>query len=286
MVLNAAIPSTGAGAAYSPQPITLPFATGYPKEGPLSALVFLTIPTGQLSGSLNVNISQFGMSMVQSLLVDNEANIVPITINVGQSNASVAFGIQPNGTQIIPVFQTGVNLTINVTVGPGAVAPVALAFQIFNTYVPPSSWVSNLSVNGDVDIMNVSGGVNVQVTNATSLGVGIVAEPVGGANSAFIGVNSAIKTLKANPGTFKGLCCSALVVGWLQMFDVSNATNITLGTTPPTFTFPFTIVNVVSPLNLPPEGLKFVNGLYMSFTTTPNGSTDTGSYLVGTAYYA
>ena len=287
MVNQLAIPATNvAPSGFSPQPIPNPYATGAPPEGPLSALLFLEIPAGQLSGLVSVNISQFGMSMIQSMLVDNEANAVGITVNAG-SNA-LNFGIQPSGSQIVPIFQTGVNLTINVTLTTAALdpetgnpVPVGLAFQIFNTYVPPASWVANLTVNGAVDIVNVTGGVNVTVSNVASIGVGIIAEPTGGARGYFDGINSVIKTMKAAPGTFKGFSAQCSAAGWLQCFDVSNLGQITLGVTTPTFSFPCNANVPVSP-ELPPEGLAFAQGMFLAYTTTSNGSTDTGAYLVGT----
>lgn len=281
------VPSTGAGASFSPQPVTNPYATGTPSEGPRSTLLFLVLPTGVLTGSLNTNLSQFGMSMVQSLLVDNEANNTSISVTCGNPAQAITFAIPPGASQIIPVFQTGQLLTINVVAAAAATdvngnpIPVSLAFQIFNTFIPPASWFANLSVNGTVDISEVTGGVNVNVSNAGTIGVAVTAEPTGGARGYFDGINSVIKTMKAAPGTFKGFSAQCSAAGWLQCFDVSNLGQITLGVTAPTFSFPCNANVPVSP-ELPPEGLAFAHGMFLAYTTTANGSTDTGTYLVGT----
>ena len=182
------IGNSGNGAA-SPQPVKNPVARGNPPEGPQSALIFLVIPVGSTSGSITVDVSQFGMSMVQSLLVDNEANGVGISVNAG--TIGVTYGIQPAGTQIIPVFQTGTSLNIVVNVNGPFTIPVSLAFQIFNFEVAPASWVANLSVNGNVNIANVGGSVNVQVANSNLIGVGLAAEITGGAKSMLLTTISA-----------------------------------------------------------------------------------------------
>src|SRR5271163_507156 len=153
------VPSTGAGAAASPQPVAFPYNTGSPAEGPKSALTFLTIAAGELSGQMSVNLSQIGMSMVQSVMVDNEANNVAIAVQA-QNPSGVNFGIQPEGCQIIPIFTAGAILYLTITLASAQATDTSLAFQIFNSWVPPAQWVANLAIAGNVSA-TVSGVVDV-----------------------------------------------------------------------------------------------------------------------------
>jgi hypothetical protein len=286
MVNQLAIPSTGAGAANLPSPVTNPYTTGQPKEGPLSALLFMTIPVGQTQAVYETNISQFGMSMVQSLLVDNEANAIGMTIKAG--SIGVNFGIPPNASQIIPVFQNGTLLQINVTLAAASLTAVSLAFQIFNTFIPPASWFSTMSVNGNMTIESVSGNVQVEVQNANLLGVGIAAEITGGANGKIYGslINSVQQVKMASgQGTFKGFSGLAAAAGWLQVFDAATSSAVTLGTTVPTWAFPLPANTPVNAI-LPPEGLAFQNGLQIAWTTTYNGAVAPASPFQGTVFYA
>jgi hypothetical protein len=287
MANQVVIPSSGAAAARhtSPQPVAFPYASGTPPEGPLSALVATTIPAGQLSATSQFNVSQFGMSMVQSLLVDNEANDVAISVHAGTTGA--AFGIQPAATQIIPVFQTGTNLTIMITLAQVQAIAVVVAFQIFNSFVPPASWVANLSVSGNVNIVEVAGNVNVVVQNASLLGISLEAEPFGGA-SGFVTsalTNSVVKVKNAaGNATFKGFVgTNGSTISWLQLFDAATPTAVTLGTTPPNYTFP--VIGLTSPI-VPPEGLAFLNGLQGAFTLGPTNATPPSAAFAGTLFYA
>jgi hypothetical protein len=102
-----------------------------------STLASLTIPAGAKNGSLSVDVSQFGMSGVQSLLVDNENNDAAITVTTGQ--VGVPFGIQAGGMRVIPVFQKGTLLNIRMTLVNVSAIPVSLAFRIFNTIISPAA---------------------------------------------------------------------------------------------------------------------------------------------------
>jgi hypothetical protein len=286
MVNQIAIPSTGAGASVSPQPVTNPYATGQPKEGPLSAIMFLTIAAGQTTGILRTNISQYGMSMVQSLLVDNEANGIGATIKAG--SIGLNFGIPPNASQLIPVFQTGVLLEIDVALESAPLAAVSLAFQIFNTFIPPASWFSTMSVNGNMTIESVSGNVAVEVQNAELIGVGIAAEVTGGANGKIFGaLTNSVQTVKstAGQGTFKGFSGLSTSAGWIQLFDAPTSGAVVLGTTVPTWAFPLPAATPVNAI-LPPEGLAFVTGLQIAWTTTYNGALAPANPFQGTVFYA
>ena len=287
MANQVVLPATNQVASgFLPQPVSQPFSSGNPAEGPQSALLFLNIPAGQTTGSLNITLSQIGMSMVQSMLVDNEANEVAITVKGG--SIGVSFGIQPSGTQIIPIFQKGTSFAINVTLAQVQLVPVSLAFQVFNTFVPPASWVSNLSVSGNVNINDVTGGVNVTVQNAELIGVGIAAEITGGASSTLLtGLTATAKQIKmaSGTGTFKGFDVLSTVAGWLQLFDTPAPGSVILGTTPPNWSYPI-LANTVANPQLPPEGLAFLTGLQAAFTTTINGNTAPAANLLGNIYYA
>jgi hypothetical protein len=277
---------TGPG-SFSPQPTKNPVATGTPKEGPQSALVFLVIPAGEMQGNLSTNIEQFGMSMVQSLLVDNEANATSITVKAGTQ--AVNFGIQALGTQIIPVFQTGTTLNINIKLPEAVAFDVSLAFQIFNFEVPPASWVANLAVSGNVNIANVGGAVNVNVQNSNLIGVGLAAEVTGGANSKLMtGLSNTVTTVKtaSGVGTFKGFSGLSAAAGWLQFFDASTAGSVTPGTTAPTWTFPVLAGAIAVSSNLPPEGLAFTKGLQAAWTTTATGGIAPAAAWQGNIFYA
>jgi hypothetical protein len=104
------------------------------------------------------------------------------------------------------VFQTGTLLQIQVQLANPAPSPLTLAFQIFNVAVPQGSWFSSLAVNGNVDINDVSGSVNVIVNNADLIGVGLAAEITGGATGTFLAITNTVTQVKLGPGkgTFKG----------------------------------------------------------------------------------
>jgi hypothetical protein len=280
----------GAGAAAfqpsSPQPATAPYATGAPPEGPQSFLAFVNIPAGNTIGLLAFELSQFKMSMVQSLLIDNEANPVAITVT---SQGGVDFGIPAFGTQIVPLFQKGTQLALKITLA--AVQPVQtqIAFQIFNAWVPPASWVSSLAVSGNVNVAAVSGNVNVQVSNAALLGVSLQAATFGGASSALYGgLTNTVVQVKGAPGTgvLKGFDGMSAALGWLQFFDAATPGAVTLGTTTPTYSFPVAPVNTPNRSIFPPEGLKFNNGLQLAWTTTINNATAPASAFQGNIFYA
>lgn len=281
------IPSSGVSATRqaSPQPVAFPYASGSPSEGPLSAIIEMTIPAGQLSATTQVNVSQFGMSMVQSLLVDNQGNAVEINVKAGTTGA--AFGIQSAGTQIIPVFQMGNYLTIMVGLAAVRATATVIAFQIFNSFVPPASWVANLSVSGNVNIAQVSGNVNVVVQNASLLGLSLEAEPFGGA-SGFVtnALTNTVVRVKAASGaaTFKGFAGSnGSTISWMQLFDAATPNAVTLGTTSPNYVFP--VIGLTCP-TLPPEGLIFQNGLQAAFTLGPTNATAPTAVFAGTLFYA
>src|SRR4029453_8260175 len=127
------IPAPGAGATFQPQftqPAAAPFAKGDPPEGPVSFISAITIPAGETRATLTIDVSSVGMSMVQSLLVDNEANGIPVSIRCG---TGVNFGIQPLGTQIIPVFLRGTALAVTMTITDPQAAAVVVALQVFNS---------------------------------------------------------------------------------------------------------------------------------------------------------
>jgi hypothetical protein len=300
MANQLAVPSLNQGAALSPQPVAFPFASGNPPEGPLSALVVLSIPAGQLTGQLTTNISQYGMSMVQSLLVDNEANSVALTVRAGTIGTN--FGIQPFGTQIIPVYQTGVNLITTVTLGTVQTAATVIAFQIFNSSVPPASWVSNLSVSGDVNIASITGTVDVAVQGTTPVsitggsimiaggvvdvsgstiklsgGVNLVAGMAGGASYMLFNplTNTVVSLISNRLATFKGLyALAAAAAQFIQVFDAATPGAVTLGTTSPNLilTIPVVANPVIIPFPIPPEGLAFTNGIQLACTLTATGA--------------
>lgn len=282
------MPSTGAGATFQPafpQPITFPYATGSPKEGPQSFLAFVNIAAGSLTGNLSLDISQFGMSMCQSILVDNEANGVGIAI---KSRNGVNFGIQAFGTQIIPIFQQGTQLSLAVTLASVQAGNTQIAFQIFNYWVPPASWVSNLAVSGNVNVASVSGSVIVNVSNANLLGMNIGAAKTGGCTPFFTAtLTNTVVQVKAASGqaTFKGFMGMSAAVGWLQIFDAPNPAAVTLGTTAPTASFPVQPISTPQTADLPPEGMAVAAGLMAAWTTTANGAAAPASAFQGTLFY-
>jgi hypothetical protein len=289
MVNQIVIPAPGAGGTFQPQftqPAATPFAKGDPPEGPVSFLSAVTIPAGETRATLTIDVSMVGMSMVQSLLVDNEANAIPVSIKCG---TGVNFGIQPLGTQIIPVFLRGTTLAVTMTITDAQAEAVVVALQVFNSFVPPASWVSNLAVAGDVTVAAVSGDVNVTVSGAQLLGVGILAQTEGGASGMLLtALSNTVTSIKSTgAGTFKGFCVSSQATGYLQMFDASSPGVVTLGTTTPTWSFP---VGPAGPtpceLALPPEGLAFAAGLQAAWTTTLTGSTAPAQPVDGTIFYA
>lgn len=314
MVNQLAVPSLAQGPAASPQPVAFPFNTGMPPEGPKSALISLTIPPGMISLQLGVEVGQFGMSMVQSLLVDNEGNNIAITVKAGQ--AGVAFGIQPAGTQIIPVFQSGTNLYITVTLPAAQITATVIAFQIFNAFVPPASWVSNLSVAGNVNIAQITGTVNVAVQGTTPVdivsgtvhiaggavdvtgsmitiegGIELSAAATGGASGFFGVFSNALALLKGGGAptfaTFKGgfLNNASAAISYLQVFDAKQTADVTLGATTPNFVFPLQ-ASVNNAIEVPPEGLACLNGIVVAVTTTATGAAAPANPSTGTLYYA
>lgn len=238
-----------------------------------------------MSATGQYSLTQFGMSMVQSLLIDNEANSVSVNIKAGSTGAT--FGIQPGGTQTIPVFQTGTYLTVRASLNAVSALPVILVLQIFNSWVPPASWVANLSVSGNVNIAQVTGNVNVVVQNATLLGLSLEAEPFGGASGLVVtALTNTVVQVKAAPGaaTFKGFAGSnGSTISWMQLFDANTPGSVTLGTTPPAYTFP--VIGLTSP-QLPPEGLIFRNGIMAAFTLGPTNAIAPTAAFAGTLFYA
>jgi hypothetical protein len=307
-----AVPSLGQGAALSPQPTAFPFKTGTPPEGPKSALISMVIPPGVLSFQLGVEVAQFGMSMVQSLLVDNEGNNVAITVKAGTIGTN--FGIQPGGTQIIPVFQTGTNLLINVSLPAVQATATVIAFQIFNAFVPPASWVSNLSVAGNVNIAQITGTVNVAVQGTTPVsitggvvdiatgnvtvtslqgGVSLNSSAAGGAKYVmFNPLTNVVQSVKASSaGTFKGMYVpSPAAAQFIQVFDALTAAAVTLGVTVPNliFTLPVDAAGAQEPVNLdlPPEGLAFLLGIQIACTLTATGAGAVAAPPIVIVYYA
>lgn len=283
------IPAIGAGATFAPQatqPASSPYNSGDPPEGPRSALVSMAIPAGQTRATSVFTISQFNMSMLQSILVDNEANSIPITITVADG---VNFGIQPFGTQVIPVFTAGTNVSVTLSIAEVQPAAIVIALQLFNNFVQPASWVSNLSVSGNVNVAAVGGDVNVTVSGANILGVGLTAQPTGGASAALIvGMTNTVIQINPAPGatSFKGGAVISGTAGFIQLFDVSTPGLVTLGTTPPNVSIPVGPANQSIELPLPPEGIMFANGLMAAWTTTVNGAVAPANALNGTLFYA
>jgi hypothetical protein len=287
MANQISIPASNAVASgYSPQAVAFPFATGTPKEGPFSVVVSLVVPNGQTSATLHVDLAQIKMSMIQSIMVSNEANPVAISVKVG--TPAVTFGIQSEGTQIIPVFQTASNIYILVTLASVQSAPIIVTFQLFNTWVAPASWVSNLTVNGAVDINQVQGGVNVQVQNANNIPFSINAEPTGGASvSIESGLTNTLTQIKSasGPATFKGCLGLSSSAGFIQIFDAASPSAVTLGTTVPTLAIPVLASAITAPL-MPPEGIATQNGIVVAFTTLFSNATAPTNNWQGEFFYA
>jgi hypothetical protein len=305
MANQLAVPSLGQGAALSPQPVAFPYKSGQPPEGNKTALVLFTLPPNALSGQTIVDVSQFGMSMVQSLMCDNEGNDVAITVQAG--DAGLAFGIQPLGTQIIPVFQASTQLKITVSVSTPQAQALSIAFQIFNAFVPPASWVSNLAVNGNVNVASITGTVNVAVQGTAPVdivggsvmiaggavdvtgstidlagGVSISSSALGGARYALYNpLTNVVVSLKNAQGTFKGIGNSSAAAGFVQVFDAAAPAAVTLGVTVPNMVLPLPFLG-----NLCPEGLAFINGIQLACTSTATGNIAPGAPPIIMGYYA
>jgi len=285
------MPAPGAAGTFSPlspQPKPAPYSKGDPPEGPQTFLAFLNIPAGSLTANLSLDISQFGMSMVQSLLIDNEANPVAITVQSQGGPGGVKFGIPAFGTQIVPMFQRGTQLLLAVTLGAVQLVQTQIAFQVFNAWVPPASWVSSLAVSGNVNVAAVSGSVNVQVGNAAFIGLTLAASISGGAKGTiFTALTNAVVQVKPAPGqaTLKGAVGNAgATAAFLQFFDAAAPGSVTLGATLPTYVFPVA-ANSQGLAGFPPEGLTIFAGLQVAWTTTPTGAAAPAANWQGTILY-
>ena len=145
--------------------------TATPPEGPGYSIVTITIPPGATTATAALNPSQIGMSCVQSALVNNTENSVPIKLTIGNQ---IAWRIASAGVEIVPVYvQKGV-IYINASLDAAIATPATIQLVLFNISQPPASAISALDINGAVSIGSVSGIVDIAgpVQIATS-GIGL-----------------------------------------------------------------------------------------------------------------
>lgn len=99
---------------------------------------------------------------------------------------------------------------------------------------------------------------------------------VGDLSISFGAVVGTVQTVKGTPATFTGyeILNSAATICYLQMFNVANATTVTLGTTVPKLSlgFPIGAAGNVGALNN-----AFPLGIKIAATTTRTGSTPCGT---------
>jgi len=239
------------------------------------------------------------MSMVQSVMIDNEANNVAITVQ-GQNPPGVKFGIQPEGSQIIPIFAAGTTLSLSITLASVQLVDTQLAFQIFNTWVPPAQWVANLAIAGNVNaqvsgIVNVSGSVVSLSSGVVTISAGtvaisggtvnisnsafaIAAMATGGANAALhAGLTNTVLSIKNNAaGCLKALDLDNALgaigsVSFVQVFDAATPGAVTLGSTIPKLSYPIAGGAGRAP-SFPPEGWQFSTGCQIAATSTAAGA--------------
>jgi len=156
MANQVVMPSTGTGTANSPQPVSQP-QNSNPPEGARYALTSLLIPAGTVALTLPVNVAQFGMSQVASILADNQANAISIQVQAG--NQSTAFGVSANSSQMMPVYSTGTNCNIIVTLPTAQDTDTLIGFQLFNTQQPPGVWQAQTNAVITNPVLN-SRGIN------------------------------------------------------------------------------------------------------------------------------
>jgi len=234
--------------------------------------------------------------MVQSMLVSNVLSNVSMTVIAGDPMTAVPFGIPATGTQTIPVFQKGTLLRIQVDLASLALAPdgitqidTVVVCQIFNTFQPPNSWVSQLSVAGDVNIATINGTIDVMVRNGNLLGVSLSGQPFGGCKvkqvSTMVNAVQQIST-NANGCTFKGLDglnLGASPLPYVQIFDAPTPGAVVLGTTLPLAAYLFI---AGAAYQVPPEGVAIQYGLMAAFTLTARGAGAAATGWTGNFYYA
>jgi hypothetical protein len=323
MVNQVVVPSTGAGAAASPSPISQPFSYGAPNEGPKSSQIQLTIPANATVGNVTVEASQFNMSQLVSMLVSNEANAFALSI---YSMNGLTFQVGAGTTQMLPIYSKATSISINATITTAQARDTTIPIQIFNIYQPPGLYQASVTINGTtiselisslpagsnligsvgisgalpagsnlIGSVGISGALpagsnligTVGVSGAVSVNpISLAAAATGGANSLFIAALTNTATLvKAGVGSLKGLVSYSATLCWVQVFDAATVGAVTLGATPPKLSLPIAATSsLVVPF--PPEGVAFLNGIVVACTATATGAGAPGAAISATSLFA
>ena len=159
-------------------PVLLPFKPGTdnPVSGPAYTAVSVTVPAGTLSSTTAVNPAQLSMSDCQSAVINNTANTIPASINMG---GVISWKVAAAGIDIVPVYYAGGIIYIGVTLDRVQTQAVTIQIILFTIRQPPASVLSQIEVSGtlNANITNASipitgnvgitsGSVDANITNA------------------------------------------------------------------------------------------------------------------------
>ena len=204
------------------QPITLGLGV-QPLEGPRAIFANFDFSGGSAVLNLSAQMGDFGMSIVQTLFIDNSNNSSAASFTIGGTGQKVT--CPPQTQAYFPCMMVGGNINIVGNSAGNVLVPVFL----MNTYVDPMLWnTSNPTVTGTV---TVSGTVTTSPLTAVYTNrSGSIA--VGGTSQQLAAANGARRRLFIqNPATIAGQTIAAaesLFINFTTAAGVNDGVSIEL----------------------------------------------------------
>lgn len=224
----------------------------------LSAVTFLKL---SLSDILFTKM----MTKLQTVFIDNALNPEPFSL--------FSYDTQQNITA--PPFSQGYYVLFYNDGSPGnflcsSTGGVVTTLIFSNVYVEPMFWIVT---NSDLEVgtlPSAKGGI----ANESNSGV-----------SGFYTISNK-QLIKAGATSLYGLALwnNGIVNTFLQVFDAATTAAVTLGTTPPNYSFQVGANNSWEEKFAGESRLAFNNGLVLAATTTAAGGTVTSTALTGNIY--
>jgi len=215
-----------------------------PLEGSRAIGVNFDFSLGPVA-ALNTQVSDIGMSMVQTMYIDNRNNLSSVSFQIGGSNQFVNCPPQTQG--FFPILLMGkASLNIIGTSAGGVLVPV----QLINTYVDPMLWnafnptvTGSVTVNGTVVIQPLTAAYTDYSGTIAAANVSQQVAPANGVRKRFVIQNpstAALQGIAAAESLFVNFTSAASLAGGSE--EIQPGGSFDTGTGPVTTE----IINIVA----------------------------------------